>query len=251
MPAHDWSRLSDEAFHSTDTAWISLLCRRLNSGLLPNGYSAYGERFYAGSNPDVSAYTTFTGDMPAVAGELVLATEPVKSTAVAVQEEATSVYQRKQQQLAIRTSDSKELVAVLEIVSQGNKSSSKRLEQFLRKTTGLVMDGINVGIVDLYACGNLDSEGLLTMAWREVTGHEPAEPLPSRESAQSGRCVASWKSSPVNQLYADEIKPGQPIPELPLSLRPDAYVRLPLEETYIEALESLPREERFQLEAGN
>ena len=40
MPVHDWTRVSDGAFHDVHLTWMALLWIALNSGVLPEGYYA-------------------------------------------------------------------------------------------------------------------------------------------------------------------------------------------------------------------
>ena len=246
MPAHDWTRLGDGPFHSVHSLWIGELCKRLNAGLLSDDYEATSERVFRKRGPDLRIESE---PEPAPGGGIVLAKEPQTETAVRLSATPVAAYVRKQRQLIVRRAGGGELVAVVEFVSRGNKSSRKRLGDFLGKIVGLAADGCHLGIIDLHPCGRLDAGGIVAAAWEECLGSPPPGDVPDESWPGGGRSVASWKAAAMHELFADPVRVGQRIPDLPLFLSESAYVPLPLEETYMEAILVLPRSERRELGA--
>lgn len=64
MPIHDWSCIDAGLLHHFHFTWTGELCRALNAGLLPPGYSALAEHVAAGLVSDV-----LTVRRPAYRGE--------------------------------------------------------------------------------------------------------------------------------------------------------------------------------------
>jgi hypothetical protein len=94
MPMHNWTRVDAGIYHAFHHAWISEISRTLNKGLLP-----------------ADSYA-----MPEHHAESVFA-----------------FYRRKQNSIAIRHVSGDSVVAMIEIVSPGNKSTVKHFQDFLRK----------------------------------------------------------------------------------------------------------------------
>jgi|SRR5882672_7673457 len=53
MPVHDWTLVEAGIFHNMHVAWIPEISKRLNSGLLPEGYYSLVEQHAGRSIPDV------------------------------------------------------------------------------------------------------------------------------------------------------------------------------------------------------
>src|SRR5437763_718413 len=139
MPVHDWSRVSDGTFHHFQTAWIPKLSVVLNSGLLPHGYYALAEKVSTGLVADIltvelrsAMKENFAEDE--ARGGTALATSSPKAAVMATLE--PNIYAAKANHIVIRHSSNNRVVAILEIVSPGNKSSEKRFEIFVAKAIG-------------------------------------------------------------------------------------------------------------------
>ena len=128
MPVHDWTRVDAGIIHAFHHSWIEEVSRVLNAGLLPPSYYALSEQVAAGFGPDVLALEMRTDDdaRPEFAADdgnesiaLLLSPPKVRLTA----ETDIEYYRRKQNHIAVRHVSGDSLVAVVEIVSSGNKSS--------------------------------------------------------------------------------------------------------------------------------
>src|SRR5437762_2483864 len=133
MPVHDWTNVDAGIFHHFHHSWIEEIQRTLNAGLLPSDCYALAEQIAFGLGPDV--LTLQVGNDPALAsssGGSILLEEPQVHLA---DEADQAFYRSKQKSVVVRHVSGDRIVAVVEIVSQGNKSSQSALRSFLDKTT--------------------------------------------------------------------------------------------------------------------
>lgn len=133
MPIHDWTRVIHGVFHDFHHEWISAIKRALNSGRLPEGYYAMAEQIAGGLGPDVLTLEGISpGPMGASGngaagretdGGLAVAVAPPRVRFTATTE--MDVYARKRSRVVIRHASGHRVVAMIEIVSPGNKSSQQ------------------------------------------------------------------------------------------------------------------------------
>ena len=134
MPIHDWSRAAAGLFHHFHQRWSGAICDALNAGRLPKGYYALIEQSAAGLYPDVLALERG----PRTVGRrnpptgIAVATAPPQTRFVS-QATEEDVYAAKANRIAIHHPLG-EVVAVIEIVSPGNKNSRHALRTFVEKT---------------------------------------------------------------------------------------------------------------------
>ncbi|HEY3963525.1 MAG TPA: DUF4058 family protein [Planctomycetaceae bacterium] len=167
MPIHDWSRVESGVFHDFHHGWIAELHRALNHGLLPNEYYAMAEqsfgehvsdtlKFQRISASDEEAKDEASGS-PATPGSLALAPPPaVCYTAVS----EMAQYVAKQNSVVIRHVSGDRVVALIEVVSPGNKASRHALQRFVEKTAGALHRGRHLLILDLIAPATRDPNGI-------------------------------------------------------------------------------------------
>ena len=154
MPLHDWTRVDDGIFHSFHNSWIATIVETLNSGLLPEGYYSLGDQVAGLGDPDVLALYVpdangnsngdgFSGD-----GGTALMTAQPKTRVVA--HANNDNYTRLQRRIAIRHVSGHRIVALIEIISAGNKSSHFRWNEFLDKALSAIRGGIHLLLIDVY-----------------------------------------------------------------------------------------------------
>jgi Protein of unknown function (DUF4058) len=248
MPVHDWTRVDAGIFHDFHHAWIEKIKRALNGGLLPADYYALAEQHAAGFGPDVltlkgpaNGSTENTGRAPANGGVgLLLAPPKVQLTA----ETDLEFYRRKQSIVAVRHVSGDDLVAVVEIVSWGNKSSRGALEAFLKKTGDLLERPIHLLIVDLYPPSPRDPQGIHGAIWEYVTGQQYDMPH------DRPLTLAAYDTGAGLRAYAVQLAVGDALTDMPLFLQPRAHVVVPLEATYRTAFAAVPRRWRAVLESA-
>lgn len=141
MPLHDWTRVPDNVFHGMHVAWIAELMRVLNRGGLPEGYLARPEEYVGPYQPDVLALGVDARPAHTRSGAPEL--EP---TATIAPPRFTTHRQRR---LAVFSARDERRVAVIEVVSPGNKDSEARARWFEAKLVDYLASGLHVLQIDL------------------------------------------------------------------------------------------------------
>ncbi len=178
MPVHDWTRVDAGLFHAFHQSWTIALCNALNGGVLPAGYFALPEQVISGPIPDVLTLRQAprTGPPPnAPAGPAVTTLSP--RTRFVRRAEADR-YARKANRITVRHEYGR-VIAVIEIVSPGNKGSRNALQAFVRKMADLLDQGIHLLVVDLFPPGNRDPQGIHKAIWDEIA-EEPFDLPPDK-----------------------------------------------------------------------
>lgn len=241
MPIHDWTRVDAGLFHDFHQDWTIELRRSLNAGRLPPGYIALVEQQAGGPIPDVLTLSRRPRDTVRrePAGGLAVATAPPKARFVV--EGVEDTYARRANRICIQHRHG-EIVAVLEIVSPGNKSSSGALRSFVRKASDFIWQGIHLLIVDLFPPSVRDPEGIHKTIWDEIV-ERPFE-LP----ADKRLTVVAYRAAPIKTAYVEPVAVGDELPSLPIFLTEDEYVLAPLEETYQASWTAFPGDLKELLE---
>jgi hypothetical protein len=233
MPIHDWTRVSAGGFHNFHQDWTIEIYRALNRGLLPAGYTAYTDLRTSGWEPDV---VTIQTQRPARgAGGSVVADAPPRARQVARFESEAAAYARKANRISVRH-EFGQVVAIIEVISPGNKDSKQAVGSFLSKAIEFLRNGVNLLIVDLFPPTPRDPDGIHSLIWDQMTS-VPFEARP----ADQPLTVASYDAGDVLTAYVDPLAVGDPLPDAPLFLAPGWYVNLPLEPTYMAAWDVTPK----------
>ncbi len=230
MPMHDWSRVSSGTYHNFHEGWTIELRNSLNRGILPPGYYAMADQRVQGPEPDVVAFHHSNG--PTSHGGLAVLDAPPKVRLQAKLE--TSIYARKANRIRIYDKDDR-VVAIIEIVSPGNKDSQHAIRSFVGKAIEFLNRGIHQLIVDPFPPSPRDPEGIHQLIWDEM-GAEKFEPRP----ADAPLTAMAFDASSCLTGYVEPFAIGNPVPTMPLFLEPGWYVNVPLEESYQASWESLP-----------
>jgi hypothetical protein len=234
MPIHDWTRLEAGDFHHFHQRWIQDLAAALNRGLLPSDYMALSDQVTARPIPDVvtlrSRRPNGTGD-GGTGGGIAVATSPPSARVIARFERIN--YARRADRVVIRHRRGR-VVAIIEIVSPGNKDSRNALRMFVEKAGDILNQGINLLVVDLFPPSPRDPQGIHKAIWDEF-GDEPFA-LPDDQD----RAVASYLGGDLPTAYVEPLGVGDRLPSLPIFLSDAYYVPAPLEETYLQAWEVFP-----------
>ena len=149
MPIHDWTRVDAGLFHAFHHGWITNLSRALNAGVLPPDYFALPEQSIRGPVPDVLTLKLSPrhGEPTGTAPGLAVAAAPPRTRLVRRAED--TIYVRKADRIAVRHRHG-QVVAVVEIVSPGNKASNNELRTFVEKTSNLIAQGVHLLVIDLF-----------------------------------------------------------------------------------------------------
>ena len=243
MPIHNWSPIDHGLFHHFHQAWTIELTKELNHGSLPTGYFALAEQSAAGPIPDVVTLQRRSprADPPEPRGGLALAEAPPRAAYITTAE--LEPYAARANRIVVRHR-SGDVVAVIEIVSPGNKSSEHALRSFVTKTSELLEKGIHLLVVDLLAPSKRDPQGIHKAIWDTIRD-EPYE-LPGGKPLT----VAAYYAGVPKTAYVDPVGVGDPLPSSPLFLDDGIYVPAPLETTYQTTWRDCPDELKEDVEGS-
>ncbi len=241
MPVHDWTRVDAGLFHHFHQDWTIELCRSLNAGRLPPGFIALADQRIGGPIPDV--LTLQRGpkhpDKRETGGGLAVAAVPPKARFVVNGEADAYVHRANRIRIQHRHG---QVVAVIEIVSPGNKNTRTALNAFVRKASDLIWQGIHLLVIDLFPPSELNPQGINKAICDEIA-NQPFE-LP----ADKPLTVAAYQAAPVKTAYVDPVAVGDDLPALPIFLTEYDYVPAPLEETYRASWAAYPADFKELLE---
>ena len=238
MPIHDWTRVDAGLFHDFHQSWAVALRNRLNAGTLPPDYFALVEQDIRRPIPDVLTLRLSSGSDRGEdrgldsSGGVATATR-VPRTRLTQRAEVDS-YLRKASRVTVRHRHG-DVVAVIEIISPGNKASRAEFRTFVEKSAELIRQGVHLMVIDLFPPGKRDPQGIHKAIWDEFQEEEDFELPP-----ETPLTLASYEAGPECVAYVEFIGAGDYLPEMPLFLRPGHYVLGPLEETYQTAWSSFP-----------
>lgn len=247
MPIHDWTRVSAGIFHDFHHAWIEEIKRALNAGLLPDDYYALAEQHASGFGPDVLTLEE-RRDGDADAGPQATASTGGTGVLLApprvrlVGETDMAFYRRKQNTVTVRHVSGDRIVAMVEVVSPGNKASRNAMRSFVEKAAELLDRRVHLLILDLLPPSRRDPHGIHAAIWEEMTGEELAA------AADKPLTMAAYESGLTVRAYVEAVAVGNALTDMPVFLEPGAHVLVPLEATYQAAFAAVPRRWRRVLE---
>lgn len=238
MPIHDWTRVDAGIFHAFHFNWIGEIANTLNNGALPEDYYALPEQFAGGFGPDVLTLTqrdepsngSGGGTSPKVG--IALATAP-PAVRFHISADARR-YAAKAKSVAIHHVSNHQVVAIVEILSPGNKSSRSAIDAFLRKARETLAAGVHLMVIDLFPPTIRDPQGIHNVIWDSDNGDE-YEYVENKPLI----CV-SYIGGATAEAFLEPVAVGDDLPDMPLFLTPDYYVPIPLESTYESARLRMP-----------
>jgi hypothetical protein len=236
MPVHDWTRVSDGTFHDFHYSWVLEIKRALKRGLLPKGYYVMAEQIGGDLGaPDVLTLQT-KGTQPQPEG-LLSGTATLTESPPRVDARTTiarDAYARMQRTIVIRHTSDDRIVAMIEVISAGNKSSRHAIRSLLDKALAALDNGIHLLLVDVHPPGPRDPNGIHGAILNEIG--------PEDYVLGGGRplTVAAYMGGAVIEAFVAHFAVQEPIPEMPLFLTRENYIRVPLEATYMAAWEDVP-----------
>ena len=235
MPIHDWTRVDAGLFHAFHQSWIIKLCDSLNDNRLPADYLALPEQSIRGPIPDVLTLELAPGegepDSSRPAAGLAVASVPPRTRLV--RQAPDRVYVRKADRIAVRHRHG-QIVAVVEIVSPGNKASTSELRAFVEKSSDLIMQGVHLLVIDLFPPSKRDPQGIHKAIWDQF--EEEDFELPANKPLT----LAAYDAGPPPVAYVEPMAVRDALPDMPIFLKPGFYVPAPLEETYMSTWRHFP-----------
>lgn len=249
MPIHDWKRVQAGIFHDFHHSWIEEIKRALNGGLLPPDYYAMAEQKAVGFGPDVLTLQDSRSDddedrsaapLPPGGAGLLLS----QPRARIIEKSDMSLYRRKQGTVAVRHVSDDRVIALIEVVSPGNKNSRNGLRAFVEKATELLDKGIQLLVLDLHPPGKRDPQGVHGAIWDAVGD------APYTQPADKPLTLAAYETDTDEVMaYVEPVAVGDVLPDMPLFLVPGGHVLVPLEKTYLAAWEGVPARWRKVIES--
>lgn len=236
MPVHDWTKVEAGIFHDFHQSWIIEIKRSLNDDLLPSGYYALSEQITSDFVPDVLTLQAgnSNGQHPSNSSTGVqFLTLQLPKTSFHSQSEAGK-YLNKSKVIKIRHSSDHTVVAVIEILSPGNKANQRDFDALIEKTQSMLQQGIHLLVIDLFPPSKRDPQGIHQAIWE---GFDETEfELP----ASKPLVLASYKAGYVRESFVEPFAVGDTLIDMPVFLSDNEYVSLPLEQTYGKAWELVP-----------
>lgn len=224
MPIHDWTRVQSGLFHEFHQSWSVRIKDALNGGGLPRGYYALVEQKVDGPEPDVIAVEMKKRAKPPASAPTATLEPPKASLTAHIASDAVR-YARKANRISIRHPLG-QVVAVIEIVSPGNKDSRNSFRSFVEKAIAFLRNGIHLLIVDLFPPSVRDPQGIHKAIWDELAD-EPFE-LPAGKPLT---CVSYHVDDGIT-AHIEPVGVGDRLPDMPLYLTPKEHILVPLESTY-------------------
>jgi hypothetical protein len=239
MPIHDWTRVGASVYHEFHGRWTYTIRDTLNAGLLPPGYVARAEQTMRTMGPDVSAHRSRPPAPPSTSGHTAVAAGRVRYRATAVPKPSAF----RQRRLGIYDAGDERLVAIIELVSLGNKAGRYAVGSFVRKVVRAVNEGVHALVIDPFPATRRTPHGLHSLIWEELGGERFDQP------ADQPLTLAAYEAAdPAPRCYLEPVAVGQPLPDMPLFLEPDYSIDLPVEATYLAAWAAVVPQDRALLE---
>jgi hypothetical protein len=236
MPVHEWRRVGDGAFHDFHYSWVLEIKRALKRGVLPPDYYVMAEQVGGDlGTPDVVTLHRADPDAapaPPPGTATLTETPPVAHARTRV---VRDPYARKQRTLVIRHTSGDRIVAMVEVLSPGNKSSKHAMRSLLDKVVAALDAGVHLLIVDVHPPGPRDPRGIHGAILDEITAEQYTPP------AERPLAAASYVGGlDLLDSFVMHFAVGEAVPDAPLFLTRENYVRVPLEAPYMAAWEDVP-----------
>ena len=175
MPIHDWTRVPSGLFHDFHQAWTVAISRKLNTGLLPNGYCALI-------------------DMP--------------DEAIGTESDAAH-YARKANRISIRRG-LETVVAIIKVLSPGDKDGRTAFDSFVEKAVAFLRAGVHLLVIDLFPPTPSDPQGIHKAILGEF-GDEPFNPPAGKPLTLVSYNASPPLTAYIEPVAVGEVMPDMPL----------------------------------------
>jgi hypothetical protein len=244
MPIHDWTRVYAGLFHDFHQSWSIYIKNALNAGLLPQGMTALVEQKTGPREPDVVTVDALTRDERGEQIDVGLLTATPPTTRI-VRKSSKEVYADLANRIVVKHRLGR-TVAVVEIVSPGNKDSKRAFNEFVDKSVEFIRAGVHLLVIDLFPPTKRDPYGVHRAIWDEFEDEDQLFEFPPGKD----RILASYDAGRTKAAYVEPVTLGDTIPDMPLFLVEGRHIKVPLETTYQETWAVLPRSLQVVVETG-
>ena len=146
----------------------------------------------------------------------------------------TEFHRRSKSSIAVRHVSGDRIVAMIEIISPGNKNNTHAFNAFIAKACELLEHRIHLLLLDPFPPGRRDPNGIHAAIWAQVED-DPFQLPPERPLT-----LVSYECDVITRAYIETIAVGEALPDMPLFLEPESHIVVPLEATYCAAWETVP-----------
>lgn len=147
---------------------------------------------------------------------------------------ARDSYTRMQRAVVIRHASDDRIIAMIEVLSAGNKSSPHAVRALLDKVVAALDNGNHLLLVDVHPPGPRDPWGIHGAILNEFGAEDYMLDAKRRLTA------VAYSAGPSINAFAMHFVVREPLPEMPLFLTAEHYVRVPLGAAYLAAWEDVP-----------
>lgn len=241
MSIHDWTRVDAGIYHDFHCGWIQRIKDSLNEGVLPEGFYALTEQHGFAVQVDVltlrdpsipreNGGSMFTADVP---GGTAVADAPPKVAVTSIGTKS-SWYALKRRTVTIRHVSNDEVIALIEIVSPGNKDRTQSVDDFVRKCCNALAGGLHLLVVDLIPPNRHNPNGMHAEIWSRFSD------TPYTIADDKRLASSSYDATMPITSYVQPLAVGDEMPAMPLFLDGGYYVDLPLGTTYNNTYAKMP-----------
>src|SRR5258708_6257810 len=178
MAVPDWTPVDGGLFYAFPQRWVSALADALNGGGLATEDFALPKQKIRRPIPDVLTPQISSAGDEESGGGLAVAESPPRTSFVRRCE--ADIYAAKADLITVRHRHG-DVVAVIEIVSPGNKGSRSEFTAFVQKTAALIRQNVHLLVIDLFPQGKRDPQGIHKAIWdefqEEAFEFPPGKPL--------------------------------------------------------------------------
>jgi len=244
MPVHDWTKVYSGMFHDFHQSWTIRIKDALNSSGLPSGMTALVEQKMGSKEPDLLTVDQWAprDDDASYGGGLATMAPP--STRV-VRKSSKEFYSDLANRIVVKHRLGR-TVAVIEIVSPGNKDSKRAFKEFVDKSLQFITSGVHLLVVDLFPPTKRDPHGVHRVIWDEFEDEDELFEFPEGKD----RILASYNSGREKAAYVEPIAIGDAMRDMPLYLSDSYYVPVPLEAAYQTTWSMMQKEMQEYVKSG-
>jgi Protein of unknown function (DUF4058) len=244
MPVHDWTRVYAGLFHDFHQSWSIRIKDAMNAGRLPKGLTALVEQKAGPKEPDVLTVDGFTEPHRSRESDGGLLTMAPPATRI-VRKSSKEIYSDLANRIVVKHKLGR-TVAVIEIVSPGNKDSKRAFKEFLDKSLEFIHNGVHLLVVDLFPPTKRDPFGVHRAIWDEFEDEDVLFEFPPGKD----RILASYDAGREKAAYVEPIGLGDVMPDMALFLFEGRHIKVPLEAAYQTTWSVFPRDLQVIVETG-
>jgi hypothetical protein len=208
-------------------AWAATIARLLNRRLLPEHYfAAPNIQFGPRVEIDVGTFE------PAVAPASPVDSVTVTLTARPATAVISAVFPDTVEVVIVHQEGGPQVVAAIELVSPSNKDRPATRRAFVAKMSSYLQQGMALSVIDLVTSrsAHLHNEWI---HWMQATTGRIEDTVRTPLYANSYRPLQLGERGAI-EMWLNPLRVGDQLPNLPLFLRGDLCIEVPLEETYVE-----------------